>query len=168
MASKTSRRIIVEKFSSYKASSPRVIALFGSFPLALRSSRKKCIHSFVWVKNGRRTSKPRQGLQDDRCNSAPGHSQISYQVLKWAWNNKSGQEHITALIQKCLHKGYHPKAWQKAVAVTIPKPNKPDYSNPRAYRLITLLECLAKILERSEEQRLNSSHESTSRMPSSA
>ena len=81
-------------------------------------------------------------------NSAPGHSQISYQVLKWAWNNKSSQEHITALIQKCLCKGYHPKAWRKAVAVAIRKPNKPDYSNPRAYRLITLLECLAEILER--------------------
>ena len=67
MASKTSHRIIVEIFFSYEVPSPRVIVIFVSFPLALRSSRKKCIHSFVWVKNGRRTSKPRQGLQDDRC-----------------------------------------------------------------------------------------------------
>lgn len=51
-------------------------------------------------------------------------------------------------MQKCLWKGYHPKAWRKAIAVAIPKPNKPDYSNPRVYRLITLLECLAKALER--------------------
>ena len=87
-------------------------------------------------------------------NSAPSHSQISYQVLKWAWNNKSGQEHITALIQKCLHKGYHPKAWHKAVAIAIPKPNKADCSNPRAYQLITLLECLTKILERIVANRL--------------
>ena len=57
----------LKKVSSYKAPSPWVIALFGSFSLALRLSRKKCIHLFVWVKNGRRTSKPWQGLQDDRC-----------------------------------------------------------------------------------------------------
>ena len=40
------------------------------------------------------------------------------------------------------------KSWRKAVAIALRKPNKPDYSNPRAYRLITLLECLAKVLER--------------------
>ena len=46
-----------------------------------------------------------------------------------------------------MQNGYHPKAWRRAVAIALRKPNKPDYSNPRAYRLITLLECLAKILE---------------------
>ena len=82
-----------------------------------------------------------------KSNSAPGHSQISYQTLKWAWGVSTGRDHITTLVQKCLWKGYHPKPWQKAIAVAIPKPNKPDYSNPRAYRLITLLECLAKVLK---------------------
>jgi hypothetical protein len=36
---------------------------------------------------------------------------------------------------------------RKAVAVALRKPNKPDYSNLRAYRLITLLEYLAKVFE---------------------
>ena len=90
----------------------------------------------------------------NQSNSAPGHSQILYQVLKWAWGNTMGRKDITSLLQKCLWKGYHPKAWRKAIAVAIPKPNKPDYSNPRAYRLITLLECLAKILERIVANRL--------------
>jgi Reverse transcriptase (RNA-dependent DNA polymerase) len=81
-------------------------------------------------------------------NSAPGHSQITYQVLKWAWSNPNGQKHILSLMQKCLRNGYHPKSWRKAIAIALRKPNKPDYSNPRAYRLITLLECLAKVLER--------------------
>ena len=87
-------------------------------------------------------------------NTAPGHSQITYRVLKWAWNNPTGQKHITALIQKCLRKGYHPKPWRRAIAIALRKPNKPDYSNPRAYRLITLLECLAKVLERIVARRL--------------
>ena len=73
---------------------------------------------------------------------------------KWAWNNETGQKHITALLQKCLRHGYHPKSWRKAVAIALRKPNKPDYSNPRAYRLITLLECLAKVLERIVANRL--------------
>jgi hypothetical protein len=31
--------------------------------------------------------------------------------------------------------------------VVIAKPNKPDYSNPKVYRPIALLNCLRKILE---------------------
>ena len=51
-------------------------------------------------------------------------------------------------MKHCLQVGYHPKVWQKAIAVALQKPHKPDYSNPRAYRLIQLLECLGKILEK--------------------
>ena len=87
-------------------------------------------------------------------NSAPGHSQVTYQVLRWAWSSPSGKTHILSLIQKCLRAGYHPKSWRKAIAIALRKPNKPDYSNPRAYRLITLLECLAKVLERIVAKRL--------------
>ena len=51
-------------------------------------------------------------------------------------------------MQKCLETGYHPKAWCKAIAVALGKPNKPNYSNPRAYQLIMLLECLGKVLKK--------------------
>jgi len=57
-------------------------------------------------------------------------------------------------MQKCLDAGYHPKSWTKAIAVALKKPGKPDYSNPRAYCLITLLECLGKILKKIMAQRL--------------
>ena len=93
-------------------------------------------------------------ISKNNANSAPGHSQITYKVLKWTWANQNGRKHITALLQKCLRNGYHPKSWRKAIAIALPKPNKPDYSNPRAYRLITLLECLAKVLERIVAKRL--------------
>jgi len=55
---------------------------------------------------------------------------------------------MMALMQKCLETGYHPKAWCKAIAVALGKPNKPNYSNPRAYQLIMLLECLGKVLKK--------------------
>ena len=69
-------------------------------------------------------------ISKNNANSAPGHSQITYKVLKWTWANQNGRKHITALLQKCLRNGYHPKSWRKAIAIALPKPNKPDYSNP--------------------------------------
>jgi ribonuclease HI len=80
--------------------------------------------------------------------SAPGPSQTSYQTIKWAWAHEKGKYLISHLIKKSLASGYHPKLWRKATAVALRKPNKPDYSKPRAYRLITLLECLGKLLEK--------------------
>ena len=90
----------------------------------------------------------REAIFKNDANSAPGHSQITYRVHKWAWSADDGRKHITTLIQKCLNNGYHPKSWRRAIAIALPKTNKPDYSNPCAYRLITLLECLSKVLKR--------------------
>lgn len=80
--------------------------------------------------------------------TAPGHSQVTYKALKWAWLSELGKQYLTLLMRKCLQTGYHPKHWRRAIAIALRKPNKPDYSSPRAYRLITLLECMGKILER--------------------
>ena len=95
-----------------------------------------------------------EAIHKNSTNTAPGHSQITYQTLKWAWSSRKGQSHIFSLMEKCLQTGYHPKPWRKAIAVALKKPKKPDYSNPRAYRLITLLECLGKVLERIVAKRL--------------
>lgn len=51
-------------------------------------------------------------------------------------------------MQSCLEAGYHPKAWRKAIAVALQKPNKANYSNLCAYCLITLFKCLGKLLEK--------------------
>jgi hypothetical protein len=50
--------------------------------------------------------------------------------------------------------GYHPRPWWQSTMVVIPKPNKPDYSNPKAYRPIALLNCLGKVLEKLMASRL--------------
>ncbi len=86
--------------------------------------------------------------------SAPGFTQITYQAIKWTWQSETGRKRITSLLGKCLTAGYHPIAWRKAIAIALKKPNKPDYSNPRAYRLITLLESLGKVLEKVIAKRL--------------
>ncbi|KAI5888642.1 uncharacterized protein SCHCODRAFT_02479622, partial [Schizophyllum commune H4-8] len=64
----------------------------------------------------------------------------SYRVIKWAWPEAT--EQITSLVRLCVRLGHHPRGWRRAVAVALRKPRKPDYSKPRAYRLITLLECM--------------------------
>jgi len=42
----------------------------------------------------------------------------------------------------------HPGAWKEAKGVVIPKPNKPDYGVANAYRVITLLNCLGKVVQK--------------------
>jgi hypothetical protein len=55
---------------------------------------------------------------------------------------------FTYLYTQLAIVGYHPLSWRHSLAVIIPKPNKPDYSLPKAYRPISLLNCLGKVLEK--------------------
>ena len=52
------------------------------------------------------------------------------------------------LYSSLLDLGYHPKCWRRATGVILKKPSKPDYSAPKAYRVISLLNCLGKVSER--------------------
>ena len=60
-----------------------------------------------------------------------------------------------------INTGYHPKPWKQAVGYILKKPNKPDYSAPKAYRVISLLNCLGKVSERILAQRLSYLAETT-------
>ena len=55
---------------------------------------------------------------------------------------------ITMLIYQWLANGYHPLQWQRMIAIALKKPKKPDYTQPRAYCLITLLKYMGKLLEK--------------------
>jgi uncharacterized membrane protein len=55
--------------------------------------------------------------------------------------------------------GYHPKCFKEATGVILKKPQaaKPPYRNyalPKAYRVISLLNCLAKVMEKIVARRL--------------
>ena len=43
-------------------------------------------------------------------NTAPGPSQITYTLIKWAWLIAANL--IIALFQRCLNIGYHPVQWR--------------------------------------------------------
>lgn len=44
-----------------------------------------------------------------------------------------------------LNLGYHPKCWKQAIGAILKKPSQPDYSIPKAYRVIALLNHLGKV-----------------------
>jgi hypothetical protein len=62
------------------------------------------------------------------------------------WN--ADQVIIHTIINSCTTIGYHPKIWHTTITIALAKPGKPDYSDPRAYWLIQLLECIGKVLEK--------------------
>jgi ribonuclease HI len=62
----------------------------------------------------------------------------------WNWELRR----IMDITRQCLRIGIHPTAWEVAKGVVIWKPNKPNYNNPEAYRIICLLNCMGKIVEK--------------------
>ena len=82
--------------------------------------------------------------------SAPGWSGINYKLLKWAF---AAQPYcFVTLFNQALTLGHHP--WKEAKVVVLAKPLRPNYSMPKAYRPISLLECCGKLLEKIVASRL--------------
>ena len=55
---------------------------------------------------------------------------------------------VEALIRTHVRVGVHPDRWKVSRGVAIPKPGKDDYSAAKAYRVISLLNCLGKMVEK--------------------
>lgn len=83
---------------------------------------------------------------------APGHSGIPTLALRWVW--AAAEDTVFLLLSKCAQVGHHPQIWPRSISIALKKPNKKDYSNPRAYRLIQLLDTLGKVLEKVMARRL--------------
>jgi len=78
--------------------------------------------------------------------AAPGDDRITADILKvfWQWD----RQRITQLVRACIRTGYNPEIWKTVKGVVIPKPGKPDYTKVRAYRVISLLDVIGKLVER--------------------
>ncbi len=77
---------------------------------------------------------------------APGPDKISFLILQKAYRAIPSLFHT--VFKALVDSGYHPENWREAIGIALKKPNKPDYSNPKAYRIISLLNCLAKTSEK--------------------
>lgn len=90
---------------------------------------------------------------------SPGPDGITQEIITRAY--KAIPQTFFTLFSKLLNLGYHPQCWKEATGAILKKASKPDYSLPKAYRVIALLNCLGKISERILAQRLGYLAETT-------
>lgn len=76
---------------------------------------------------------------------AKGDDDVPNELLKLAESLLS--PHLAALFNQCLKLSCYPPQWKNAITAIIRKYDKPNYSEPSAYRPIALLSCIRKIFE---------------------
>ncbi|KAF5194028.1 reverse transcriptase, partial [Thalictrum thalictroides] len=85
--------------------------------------------------------------------TAPGYDNITWTMIQKSVNI------LPTLFLKAfkalMNSGYHPQLWKEAIGIILPKRNKKDYTDPQAYRPISLLPCLSKLLEKLFANRLS-------------
>jgi len=98
-----------------------------------------------------------------RCSnqSAPGEDRMGAEIIKTLLGRDA--DRVTHLVAECIRLGYHPISWKSARGIVIPTPGKPDYSRVRAYRVISLLDSLGKLVERTAAH-LIANHLETNRL----
>jgi hypothetical protein len=69
--------------------------------------------------------------------------------MLWNWD----ASRIVALARQCFRK--------TAKGVLLRKPNKPDYSQVKSYRVISLLNCLGKVVEKIAAEAISDHCEAT-------
>lgn len=74
-------------------------------------------------------------------------------VWKKTWDHISAT--ITKIFEASLRLGHHPRKWKIASIFVLRKPGKADYSEPGAYRPISLLNTLGKLLDSVIARRLS-------------
>ncbi|KAF7568860.1 hypothetical protein PtrM4_112750 [Pyrenophora tritici-repentis] len=91
--------------------------------------------------------------------STPGPDAITQDIITATF--KFNPEILFIAYSILFNYGYHPRCWKAATGAILKKPSKLDYSLPKAYRVITLLNSLGKVLERIIAKRLASLAETT-------
>lgn len=87
-----------------------------------------------------------EALFTQAVNKAPGVDGIGFKALRLLW--RWAEDRVVALVQGCIRTGHHPCTWKTAKGVLLRKQGKPTYSIAKAYRVISLLSCLGKVVER--------------------
>ncbi len=86
----------------------------------------------------------RKAISQAPPKKAPGGDSISNIVLKSTIEILL--PHLQRIFNVCLIKGYCPEHFRNSVTIVLSKPGK-DYSIPKEYRLIALLNTLGKAME---------------------
>jgi hypothetical protein len=87
-----------------------------------------------------------RALFSQSVKNAPGPDKLSFGAVrvlcKWE------KETIVKLAKAAARAGRHPAVWKRASGVVIRKPGKDDYTKLKAYRSISLLSCMGKVIEK--------------------
>jgi hypothetical protein len=76
--------------------------------------------------------------------SAPGGDHITWSYLKKALSiAPTLTTHLAVIFDALLTRGVMPPSLKRAETVIIPKPDKSDYTKPKAWRPIALLSCIS-------------------------
>ncbi|KAF8677319.1 hypothetical protein AX14_004805 [Amanita brunnescens Koide BX004] len=87
-----------------------------------------------------------KALNDTSDSSSPGPDKITWQILKKATWINGAIEGLASLFNCTLNSGTWPSWFKASECIIIPKPNKPKYTIPKAYRPISLLNTVGKLL----------------------
>ena len=87
----------------------------------------------------------------------PGPDRLSFRVLREAY--VTVPELFNYLYPVLMTNGYHPKCFKEVTGVILKKPQAAklpyrNYALPKAYRIILLLNCLIKVMEKIVARRL--------------
>ena len=93
----------------------------------------------------------------------PGVSNITNRILQLGIGEIGPVLHH--LFQACLKLGYHPLIYRKARTAVLKKPRKSDYTDPKAWRPIALLDCMGKALETIVARRISKLAEDNELLP---
>jgi hypothetical protein len=150
--------ILVDSFQD-KASTFRSI-LFPKPPISAHVNWENYTASAKWDWPGLSTIELADACSNITVKGkTPGPDNITQEIIAIAY------EAIPDLFYKIyassLNTGYHPKCWKQATGAILKKPGKPNYSIPKAYRVISLLNCLGKVSERILAKRLSYLAETT-------
>lgn len=77
---------------------------------------------------------------------APGPDKLNFKVIRLLWNWDPGR--ITAIVKNTIRLHYHPKSWKRARGILLEKGNKREKSLVKSYRVISLLNCMGKLVEK--------------------
>ncbi|EGU71999.1 hypothetical protein FOXB_17492, partial [Fusarium oxysporum f. sp. conglutinans Fo5176] len=94
---------------------------------------------------------------------APGEDGLPAVVWKQIW--PSVKDRVLSLFRASLREGVLPSQWRHAKIIPLKKPNKENYSIAKAWRPISLLSTLGKILESVVAERISHAVETYGLLP---
>jgi len=88
----------------------------------------------------------REALFNQLVQKAPRPDRLGFKaiMLLWDWDS----QRMIEVVKLSFRLAIHPSVRKEAKGVVILKPNKPDYGVAKAYSVITLLNCLGKVVEK--------------------